>query len=122
MPEKQFDFWIWLWSVLTGPDMRAALWAGAAGLMRALALRVPPWEAVICVVMAVFWGTVLYPFASPLFDVVASPILGRGLNFPRADIDRAVVVLVGLSGVGITGFVLDFFAAWRKRKTGADHD
>jgi len=56
---------------------------------------------------------VLYPFAEPLFSFVFAPFFGKVVGLPLEAIQRAIAVMVGLTGVAITGFIIDFFSAWR---------
>ena len=114
MPEK--TLMQELRAFLTQPEFVAAWWAGIGGAMRALALKTSLRETAVCVFMGVVWGIVAHPLAGPIFDFLATPILGKLVGLPADAVARAVAVMVGMTGVAITGFIIDFFAAWRKQK------
>lgn len=118
MPEKQLDFWIWLWAMLTGPEMRAAWWAGIGGAMRAVAMHregaiVRLVDVAATIFLAVGWGTALHSVVPAVRDGLERWF---GWAFPSSvDFFPASMILVGLSGAAITMGLIDFVSELRAK-------
>ncbi len=119
MPDKQFDFWIWLWAILTGPDVRAAFWAGVGGMMRTYTMhrdggRVSLVDFLGTMLMAIGWGTALAPVAGHgvalLFERAFGWVLPLGV-----DLMPAAIITIGLSAAALTMAVIDFATELRHR-------
>lgn len=99
---------------LKGSAAGVALAGAAGGLVRWLTLRSHPIDGVISIVV----GAILAVYAGPLAEPLINGLLGGVIVEPerRASFGG---FLIGLGGVTISGFLLDY---WRARKVLGPHN
>ena len=121
MPERNLDFWIWLHAVLTGPEIRAAWWAGIGGAMRAIVMHregaaVRLIDVLGTMFLAIGWGTALHSVV-PAVQSGLEHWLGWALP-ASVDLFPASMIIVGLSAAAMTMFAIDFAVEFRRRVRG----
>lgn len=91
-------------------DSRAAIAGALGGLVRWLTLRENWREGVVSITVGAICAVYLGPLALPAVEPLLSNVMGD---------DKAVTGLttfiVGIGGIGVVGFVLDF---WKARRNG----
>lgn len=109
MPERNIDFWIWVWSL--GPDIRAAIWAAMGGAMRAIVMhregaRIRLLDVATTIFMAVCWGTALHSTVPGVHSALERWV---GWALPAGvDLFPASMIIVGLSATALTMGLIDF--------------
>lgn len=102
-------------------DRGAVALAGAAGgLVRWLTLRSHPVDGIIAVAVGFICAAYLGPAATPLVDSIFSPPgVPPGVSPSSAEVSGFVI---GIGGVTVSGFVLDFWRARRSMKKRDEED
>ena len=97
--------------VLMSPEVGAAFAGAAGGVVRTLTLRDQIWpDGVINLTVGALCATFLYPLVVPMLKIVVGSIVAN-----EAQILGLSGFMIGIGGLAVTGFVIDFWRGWQKR-------
>ncbi|MCQ0986383.1 hypothetical protein [Jiella marina] len=103
----------WLFSA----DARLLLAGALGGCVNWLTRKATLWDGVTQIVV----GAICAVYLSPLFLPAITPMLGEIIATPE-ELARLSGFAIGLGGVSVSGFFLDFWHRYRDRAKGKDRD
>lgn len=103
--------WSELVALVLGERGQVILAGAAGGLVRWLTLRSRPLDGFIAVVVGAISAVYLGPLAEPAVDALLGQVI-----IDESSRGAFSGFIIGLGGITVAGFVMDFWQARRKRK------
>ncbi len=102
-------------TAILGEKGQVALAGAAGGLVRWLTLRSRLLDGLVAVLVGAISATYLGPLAEPAIDALLGNVIVE-------DASRGAFsgFIIGLGGISVTGFVMDFWAERRRRRDEED--